>query len=731
MLGIARTDWSWSALFADFDNDGYKDLFITNGIKRDMGNMDFEMLMFQDGDEIVYSKDLRSLLYNYPVHYSTNYIFKNNPNGRWQPKMDEWGVNQAINSQGAAYADLNNDGFLDLIVNPTDTPILIYQNNGNPEHNYISIKIKGKNKNSLGLGTKAWIYYDNQIQYAELTNSRGFQSSSQPKLHFGLGTHNIIDSVIVVYPLADYDVLKNVEANQELVLKENEAEFKNYNYAKLANYQLKVIDQTSIVKPIFVHQESNFIDLKRDKLSCRMFSKEGPAIAVGDINGDGLDDFFVGGAAGQTSAVYFQNPNGEFIKQTRPELEIDSHHEDIAALIFDANGNGFNDLYVASGSNEFSIGDERYKDRLYLNDGKGNYTRCSDCLPDIRESSSCIAAYDFNNDGYMDLYIGSRTIPERFGLIPDSYLLQNNKGKFEDVTSSLAPSLGKCGMITDATWSDLDGDGEKELIIAGDWMPITVFKKASTQYKNVSDEINLNSNGWWSSIFITDVNGDGFNDIVAGNWGLNSIYQATKEQPLTLLVNDFDNDGIVDPILCIYLEDTINTFLDREMIGRAMNTYFNKYNTYKSFASTSLEERFSLELYESATKLKTDELNSCTFLNDGKGGFDKIKLPFFCQSGPINQILKGHFSKGHPTELIVVGGTNQHYYNEGHIDALGIKIIRWNSEVNNFENLSIDTKSIELFKFARTSDKIRVNGQELILVGFNDDILKILDFSLN
>ena len=726
MLGIARSDWSWSALFADFDNDRYKDLFIANGMKRDVGNMDFEMLMYQEEDEVIYTKDFQAMLNNYPKHYALNCIFKNNPTGRWQPKMEEWGLNQAINSQGAAYADLNNDGLMDLIVNPTDTFILIYKNNGIPGHNYLSIKVKGKNKNTMSLGTKAWLYYGGQQQYAELTNARGFQSSSQPRLHFGLGTVSTIDSMVIVYPLGDYDVLYNIEANQELTLSEGDARHSAFSYQRPAGKQLVVEDHSEKISPAFVHQESDFNDFKRDKLNHRMFSKEGPAVAAGDLNGDGMDDFFAGGAAGQASATYFQTSTGQFTRFEQPELDADAGYEDVDAVIFDVNGDGFNDLYVASGSNEFPLGSDRYSDRVYLNDGSGKLIRCLECLPDIIESSSCVAVHDYNHDGYPDLFVGGRTVPERYGLLPNSYLLRNNNGIFEDVTSGIAPGLSQLGMVNDAIWEDLDDDGEKELIIAGEWMPVTVFRKSSSTYENVSTTLNLNEKGWWSSVYVSDINGDGHKDILAGNWGLNSIYQANSEQPVSLLVNDFDGDGIEDPILCIYLQDTLNTFLGRNEICAALTNYFNKYTTYKQFATTSLEEKFSRELHDSAMILAADELQSCVFINNGKGGYDKISLPFQLQSAPVKEILEGDFTQSGQNEYLIMGGTNQHYFNEGHIDGLGARVIRWNTGMSNFEEVPLEEGPLAGYRFIKGSAQINVNGEQLILAGYNDDSLQLV-----
>ena len=393
MSGIARTDWGWSALWGDFDNDGWKDLFITKGMWKDIGDRDFDNLMLTYGNKTEYKHTKESSFQQIRKYLHANYIFKNLNGFDFAPRASEWGIDQLVNSQGAAYADLNNDGKLDLIVNNIDATASIYRNTGGGTNNhYLRISISGEKSNKNGLGTKAWIYNKGKIQYAELTNARGFQSSSEPVLHFGLGRDTIIDSILVVFNSFKYTVIKNVKSDQHIRVLESEAKGSHFDYQKKIKTNCLVEEKTQQIKPAFIHRENDFNDFKRDKLIPRMFSKEGPALAVGDLNGDGLEDFYIGGAADQTGAVYLQQTDGSFLFKREMDIITDSASEDVAAIIDDLNGDGRNDLYVVSGSNEFEGNDKRYQDRIYLNAGNGTLKRCYDCLPVLTSSKSCVAA---------------------------------------------------------------------------------------------------------------------------------------------------------------------------------------------------------------------------------------------------------------------------------------------------------------------------------------------------
>ncbi len=725
-FGIAKTDWSWSNLLSDFNNDGWRDIFITNGMKRDEGDMDYERLMFKEGQNVQYKREKASVIEKMPRYLLSNYIFKSNKGETFTEAMKEWGVDQLVNTQGAVYADLDNDGHLDLILNNVDTTAFIYRNTGgsNPNH-YLRISVAGEKGNTAGLGTKVWLYNKGKVQYAELTNARGFQSSCEPVLHFGLGDNTAIDSVLVVFPSAKYTVLNSVKANQHLLLTEDKAEGARYNYEKKERINYVLEDKTENISHPFVHAEGDFSDFKRDKLIPRMFSKEGPALAIGDLNGDGKDDIFAGGAAGQSGAIYLQQNKGAFVFKKEIALANNVHSEDVAALIADLNGDGKNDLYVVSGSNEFPENDNRYWDRVYMNTGNGNLLQCFDCLPAMPESKSCIAAYDYDKDGDLDLFVGGRTVPGSYGKIPRSYLLQNNGGKFTDVTHAIAPLLEFAGMLTTATWTDLDGDNNAELLLTGDWMPPTVFKYQGAKLENITATTGLQAHtGWWNCVTTGDFDNDGDVDMACGNWGQNSIWKATEEEPICLLVNDFDNNGSTDPILCCFLEGEEGTFGGRDFICQAMTKYFNKYNTYESFANTKVEDLFSKQLYEEARKLYATELRSCIFINKGKGKFEKQPLPYQCQTAPVNSIVYFDFDNDGKKDLLLAGNTNQNFYDQGDIDALKGVLLKGDNK-GFFSTVSFTDCGIQLPGFVRHLEVIRSESNPYLLCGNNGDTLQL------
>ena len=727
MAGIARVDWGWSALWVDFTNDGWKDLFVGKGMGRDIGDRDYDNLMFTIGQKPEYKHVEGAYFKNMPLYLHANYFFNNNKGTGFSQATRDWGVDQEVNTQGAAYADLDNDGRLDLVINNIDTTAIIYRNTGGRERNhYLRISISGEKQNTFGLGTKAWLYSKGKMQYAELTNSRGYQSSSEPILHFGLANDTTIDSVLIVFPSFKYTVLKNVKANEHLVLEEQKADGQHFNYQLKETVKYLLEDKTKNISPVFVHRESDFNDFKRDKLIPRMFSKEGPALAVGDLNGDGKDDFFVGGAADQKGAVYLQQGNGAFTLKNQADFTGGAASEDVAALIADLNGDGKNDLYVVSGSNEFAENDIRYQDRIYLNNTRGDLKYCPECLPVMTGSKSSIAANDFDGDGDLDLFVGGRTVPHSYGKIPQSYLLRNDgNGKFADITAQVAPELAYAGMITTAQWVDIDKDKKPELIIAGDWMPPTIFKYKNNKLQNITPGTGLlKETGWWSCITAEDFDNDGDMDLACGNWGLNSIWKASEKEPLTLLVNDFDKNGSIDPILCCYLEGQNGTFAGRDVFCKTMPKFFNKFHTYKSFAECKVEDVFPKDVYNSAQKLKAVEIRSCLFLNNGNGTFKKVSLPNDCQAAPVNQIIARDFDGDRNTDLLMLGNSNQNFYEYGNIDGLHGVLLNGDGK-GNFTVVPYNQCGIDIEKFVRSAAVVRSAGYSSLIVGCNNDSLRV------
>ncbi|MEZ4905442.1 MAG: VCBS repeat-containing protein [Spirosomataceae bacterium] len=555
LAGVSNTDWSWAALFSDFDLDGHKDLFVSNGYVKDYTEMDFLKYSVDRVIKNMAKEEVDGIpeyIRKMPTNQLANYIFKNNGNGTFTKKIAEWGLDKVGVSGGAAYADLDNDGDLDLIVNNANDFASIYRNNAEKKtkNNYLRLHLQGQLTNPRGIGTKIKIYTNGQLYYQEQSPVRGFQSSVDPILNFGLGNNTLIDSVLVIWPNDKYQKLTKIKSNQTLKLNISEATH-TFIYQQLPPtlFTQQTIDGV-------IHQESQSNDFAIQSLLPNFLSRQGPCIEVADVNKDGLQDFFMGGAKGTPSQIYLQNQTGNFVLKNNPDFSKDALCEDASACFFDADSDGDLDLYVASGSYEFPENSASLQDRLYMNDGKGNFTKNTAVLPPLLSSKGVVKAADIDQDGDIDLFVGARVVPGKYPNAPESYLLENNgKGVFTNKTKEICPDIAQVGMVTDALWLDVNNDKFQDLIIVGEFMPIKVFVNTKGKFKDASnDYIKFPNTGWWNTLIARDMDNDGDQDLIIGNNGLNSQFKVTDKEPMTLYAKDFDNSGSVVPVLCYYIE---------------------------------------------------------------------------------------------------------------------------------------------------------------------------------
>jgi enediyne biosynthesis protein E4 len=652
LAGAEATDWSWGALLFDMDNDGRCDIFVANGIARDLTNQDY--LMFA-GDPTVQRQiiaggnvDFKRLIDSIPSEKQPNYAFRNLGDLRFSNEAAAWGLAQPSFSNGSAYGDLDNDGDLDLVVNNVNMDAFVYRNESDKvleNNHYLKLDLRGEGLNSNAVGAKIFLRAGGKTFYHEHIPMRGFQSSMDPRPNIGLGEIGKIDSLFILWPTGDKITLQtNVAADQTLRLAQTEA-----NSAPLPMPWLRPVG-----KPLFKkigeqnilpwsHKENAFYDWDRDRLLYFLYSTEGPRSAVGDANGDGREDVFLCGAAGQAGCLLLQTPDGRFRQSRQPAFDADAACEDVDALLFDADGDKDLDLYVASGSNEFEPMQIQLADRLYLNDGKGGYTRRTDAVPGEKPyASGCVKAADYDGDGDLDLFVGMRLIPGRVGVPVGGFLLNNDgKGFF---TPDMQAPLRELGLITDAAWSDLDGDKDPDLVIAGEWMPVKIFLNDGGQFRDFTAEAGLAGiKGLWKRLQPGDFNGDGLTDFIVGNNGLNSRLDASPEQPLTLFFNDFDRNEVTEQILARYNGGLLLPYMLRGDLVSYMPMLKKKYLKYKSYAQQTMTDIFTPEQLEGMVKVEAGELRSGVLLNQGGGKFAFSPLPVEAQFAPLYGLCVADF----------------------------------------------------------------------------------------
>ena len=735
--GVSATDWSWGALIADFDNDGNKEIFVTNGVYKDVTDQDFIDYLASDENIIPAMRrgeiDFQKLVDRMPSNKLSNYLFNKKGDLKFENVASAWGLDEPSFSNGAAYGDLDNDGDLDLVVNNVNDELFVYRNNTNDlsPANYLKIKFVGPGKNKLGVGARLKAYGNGRLIMTENIPTKGFQSSMDYARVVGLDTLPVLDSLIVNWGYGKRQKMEQVVVNQTLEL----------NIANAVDALLPVSPDpktvfrksTAIIEPEYWHYENSFVDFDRERLIYHMLSREGPALAVGDINQDGRDDFYVGGAIGYPGKIYLQQKSGDFKGIENTVFEKDKLHEDVDARFFDVDADGDLDLYVVSGGYEHRENARELQDRLYilsgLKDGNPTYQRAEQALPRIAIMGSCVRAGDYDGDNDLDLFIGCRAVPGKYGMPASSYLLQNDgDGKFSNVTRSVASGFFNLGMVTDARWVDYDDDNDLDLVVVGEWMPIVLFKNNGANLERLNNVPGLtNSNGWWNSVEISDVNSDGNMDFIAGNWGLNSRFTASTDQPLTLYTGDFDNNSTLDHIFAYYQGDSLYPMALRHELVMQLNYLKKDFTYYKDYAGKTLKRVFAEEQLTKALVNKAYRLQSSLVINHGDGSYSLEDLPMEVQFSPVFSITPGEFSGAEALEFILAGNFSGVKPEEGRYDAnRGLlmrsdgkrMVIEKNSKVG--LNLQGDIRKV---LSASTSD-----DKSILIVAKNDDRLELYEY---
>ncbi len=740
LAGVSATDWSWAPLFADLDNDGYKDLFITTGIYRRPNDLDYLAYV---GNPVVqaslqqgFGQLAGTLIRKMPQVPTPNYAYRNNGDLTFTNQTRAWGLAEPGFSNGAAYVDLNNSGALDLVVNRLDASAAIYRNRAREltGNHYLQVVLRGSGANTAGIGAKVIVEQGGTRQLLEQMPTRGFQSSVDPRLHFGLGSSTRIDSLLVIWPDRRRQVLTNVAADRTITLQQAAAGpspgLRPGSVQPTPMTHPMFTDVTDRVGIQFKHEENAFYDVHREPLMPHLLSAEGPALALGDVDGDGLDDIYVGGAKWQAGRLFLQQRDGTFRPSAPVDrvFQADRLSEDVDAVFFDANGDGHPDLYVVSGGNEFWGDDAALQDRLYVNDGHGHFARDTLALPRFSESGSCVVPGDFNGDGHLDLFVGRRGVARRYGLAPRSYLLENDgAGHFRDVTLDKAPGLAQVGMVTAAAWVDYDHDGRLDLIVTGEWMAVRVFHNENGRLVDRTVEAGLaGTEGWWNSVTVADLNGDGRPDLVLGNLGLNSSLRASPAEPARMYAADFGHNGALEQILTVYEHGVSYPVAGRDELLALIPRLRERYPTYASFGAARVEDVFDAAELARATVREARVFASSVALNNGNGNFTLAPLPVEAQLAPIRAVLADDFDGDGRTDLLVAGNDYGFPPVLGRADASYGLLLRGTGD-GRFSAVDLERSGVVIDGQVRHMAWLRrADGSRVIVAARNNDKLQVL-----
>ncbi len=739
MSGIAQTDWSWTPLVADFDNDGYRDLIVTNGFPRDVSDHDFNAYR-QKSLGLTSTRTMIDLIPQVKLH---NYAFKNKGDLTFGDETEAWGLSLPTFSNGAAVADFDNDGAMDLVINNINDESLLYRNMArlkDTSTRFLQIKFKGGKQNINGIGAIANIYYDHGKQQMYDNNPyRGYLSTMQCIAHFGLGKIQQVDSVIIRWNTGKQQTIRNVRTDQLLTVDIADAKTPSTNSPLAGNTLFKEI--TSAAGITYTHKDFDQIDFNIQPLLPHKLSEYCPALAVGDIDGNGLDDLVVGGNQNSHAALLLQQPNGTFLqKDLLPNTKIEPYYyKDEGILVFDANGDGKPDLYIARGGYKAAWDSSGYQDRLYINDGHGNFTADSAALPVNHTSKLCVRGFDFNHDGKMDLFVSGRVQPAKYPKAVSSFIFRNDShdghAKFTDVTDEVAPGLKNIGMICDALFTDFDGDGQTDLIVVGEWMPVTFFRNVNGKFINVTGNSGISDNtGWWNSIAAGDFRHTGRTDYIVGNLGLNSFYKASNRFPVCITAKDFNNSGNYIGIPSLFLPDKEGIkkefpALGRDDLAKQMPVIKKRFPTYKPFALATMDDILTPEQREGSTKLQATTMQSCFLRNDGGGKFTMIPLPKEAQVSVINGMVVDDFFEDGNLDILINGNDFGTEVGTGRYDALNGLLLKGDG-TGNFSPLSITRSGIYIPGNGKALVRLQgSSGKYLIAASQNRGPLKLYELN--